>query len=34
MGDELQSYVKILFFDVNSTMPLLQVPSNSLANPM
>ena len=34
MGDELQSYVKILFFDVNSTLPLLQVPSNSLANPM
>jgi hypothetical protein len=34
MGDELQSYVKILFFDVNSTIPLLQVPSNSYANPM
>ena len=33
MGDELQSSVKILFF-VNSTLPLLQVPSDSLANPM
>ena len=33
MGDELTSYVKILFF-VNSTLPLLQVPSDSLANPM
>ena len=33
MGDELQSSVKILFF-VNSTLPLLQIPSDSLANPM
>ena len=33
MGDELQSSVKILFF-VNSTLPLLQVPSDSYVNPL
>ena len=34
MGDELTSSVKILFFEVNSTLPLLQVPSNSYVIPL
>ena len=34
MGDELQSYVKILFFEVDSIFPLLQVPSNSYVIPL
>ena len=34
MGDELTSSVKILFFEVNSTLPLLQVPSNSQVIPL
>ena len=34
MGDELQSYVKILFFEVDSILPLLQVPSNSYVIPL
>ena len=34
MGDELQSYVKNLFFEVDSILPLLQVPSKSQVNPL
>ena len=34
MGDELTSGMKILFFEVNSTLPLLQVPSNSYVIPL
>ena len=34
MGDELTSFVKILFFEINSTLPLLQVPSDSYVIPM
>ena len=34
MGDELTSGVKILFFEANSTLPLLHVPSNSYVIPL
>ena len=34
MGDELQSCMKILFFEVDSILPLLQVPSNSYVIPL
>ena len=34
MGDELTSSVKILFFEANSTLHLLQVPSNSYVIPL
>ena len=34
MGDKLTSSVKILFFEVNSTLPLLHVPSNSQVIPL
>ena len=34
MGDELQSCMKILFFEVDSILPLLQVPSDSYVIPL